>query len=112
MSFFFSKGNRYMRHRFPPDEIYIHTIIYNSSFRKQITDYSLVSRKNAEWFSEQLNVTYFEYPKNVTIFKRAADYRELLETNGLFFRKATYAESSELLDEIDKFIKQGKNYAE
>lgn len=101
-----------MRHRFPPDEIYIHTIIYNSSFRKRITDYSLVPRKNAEWFSEQLNVTYFEYPKNVTIFKQAADYKELLETNGLFFRKATYAESSELLDEIDKFIKQGKNYAE
>lgn len=104
------KYNRYMRHRFPPDELYIHTIIYNSSFRKQITDYSLVPRKNAEWFSEQLNVTYFEYPKNVTIFKQAADYKELLETNGLFFRKATYAESSELLDEIDRFIKQGKNY--
>lgn len=94
--------NNYMRHRFPPDEIYIHTIIYNSPFKNNISDYSLIPRNGAEWFSDQLNLTYFEYPLTVTIFKNADDYKDLLATNALFFRKVTLSNSIKLLDEIDK----------
>lgn len=62
------KYNNFMRHRFPPDEIYIHTILYNSPYVSKISDFLLQPRKNALWESEYLNLTYFEYPMSVTIF--------------------------------------------
>ena len=96
--------NDYMRHRFPPDEIYIHTIIYNSHFKDYISEYSLIPRENAEWKSEQLNLTYFEYPINVTVFTDSQDYDALVGTNAMFVRKVTYNESADLLDEIDRHI--------
>ena len=96
--------NKFMRHRFPPDEIYIHTILHNSFFRDNISNYRLVPRKTAEWESTDLNLTYFEYPAYVTVFKDEEELSDLLSTKALFLRKVTYGESASLLEEIDKFI--------
>lgn len=100
------KYNQFMKRRFPQDEIYIHTIIYNSNFKNKVTNYSLVPRKNAEWFSNELNLTYFEYPKQVSVFKNASDYVELLKTKALFVRKLTSVDSTQLLDTIDSSINE------
>ncbi len=100
--------NRYMKHRFPPDELYIPTIIRNSSFSKNISDYSLTPRKGAQWSSPYLNLTYFEYPIVVDFFDKKQDYEELKKTGALFFRKVRLPEGKELLDEIDYHIKQEK----
>ena len=94
--------NRFMRHRFPPDEIYIHTILENSPFKKRISDYLLSPRIGAEWFDECMNLTYFEYPVTVTVFQNEDDYKKLVETGALFVRKVTYRDSGKLLEEIDK----------
>ncbi|MDT4373494.1 beta-1,6-N-acetylglucosaminyltransferase [Blautia coccoides] len=98
--------NRYMKHRFPPDEIYVHTILYNSLYKERISTYSLIPRKASTWKSSDLNLTYFEYPTTVTVFKNRNIFIELNGTNALFFRKAVLPESTELLDEIDVHIKR------
>lgn len=94
--------NNYVSHRFPPDEIYFHTIIYNSNFKNKVSAYSLKFRNNAEWRDDNLNLTYFEYPTTVTIFEKNSDYDWLKETGALFVRKVTSRESSKLLDRIDE----------
>ena len=53
-----------------------------------------------------MNLTYFEYPTTVTVFKNRNIFIELNGTNALFFRKAVLPESTELLDEIDVHIKR------
>lgn len=98
------KYNKFIKYRFPPDEIYFHTIVHNSSFKNKISEYSLTPRKGNEWFSENLNLTYFEYPTTVTVFTKASDCVDLLKTNALFIRKVTSSSSTELLDELDKNI--------
>ena len=100
------KFNNYMRHKFPPDEMYIQTVLFNSPFKDRISDYSLIPREGAEWFSEYLNLTYFEYPVTVTIFDKAEDYKDLINTKALFVRKVTYTQSAKLLDEIDVHLFQ------
>ncbi len=98
--------NLYMKHRFPPDEIYIHTLIYNSPFRDYVSQFKIYSTEGKDKMSQELNLTYFEYPDVVTVFRKKADYYKLLKTNALFVRKVKLPESKELLDEIDKAIER------
>ncbi len=96
------KYNRYMKHRFPPDEIYIHTIIHNSQFAEHISKYNISERKQKDNKKlGNLNLTYFEYPKNVTIFQNEEDLESLRETGALFIRKVMLPESENLLNKID-----------
>ena len=53
-----------------------------------------------------VNLTYFEYPVTVTIFDKAEDYKDLINTKALFVRKVTYTQSAKLLDEIDVHLFQ------
>ena len=92
--------NKYMKHRFPPDEIYIHTIIHNSPFRNNVSKDVIIRRSGEETL---LNLTYFEYPVYVTVFTDKEDYKWLKNTGCLFVRKVN-SSSSNLLDEIDKHI--------
>ena len=92
--------NKYMAHRFPPDELYIPTIVHNSQFKNNISK-SVISRRNGE--ETLLNLTYFEYPSQVTVFKEKNDYSWLKNTGCLFARKIN-SSSKELLKEIDKHI--------
>ena len=92
--------NKYMKHRFPPDEIYIHTIIYNSPFKDNVSKDVIMHRLGGETL---LNLTYFEYPVHVTVFTDKDDYQWLKNTGCLFVRKVN-STSSHLLNEIDKHI--------
>jgi capsule polysaccharide modification protein KpsS len=94
------KYNNYMKHRFPPDEIYIHTIIQNSPFSEKVSKDIIVRRSGEETL---LNLTYFEYPVYVTVFTDRNDYQWLKNTGCLFVRKVN-SSSIDLLDELDKHI--------
>lgn len=94
------KYNRFMKHRFPPDEIYIHTIIHNSPFADRVSKKPIIQRSGKETL---LNLTYFEYPVYVTVFTNKDDYLWLKKTGCLFVRKVN-SSSCDLLDEIDKCI--------
>lgn len=89
--------NRFIKHRFPPDEIYFHTLIYNSEFRKRMDD-TVITRRSGE--KTLLNLTYFEYPSQVLVFSKKEEFAFLKETGCLFVRKVN-SSSEELLDEID-----------
>ena len=92
--------NRYMKHRFPPDEIYIHTIIHNSPFKENVSKDVIIRRSGERTL---LNLTYFEYPYYVAVFTEKEDYHWLKETGCLFVRKVNSG-SPALLDEIDRHI--------
>ncbi len=94
------KFNRFMKHRFPPDEIYFHTIIHNSHFKEKVCD-NVIIRRNGE--KTLLNLTYFEYPVYVTVFTEPTDYKWLKNTGCLFVRKVNNT-SEALLNEIDRNI--------
>lgn len=93
-----TRYNRYMKNRFPPDEIYIHTIIHNSPFRDRVPKNVVVNQSGEEI---RMNLTYFEYPSHVIVFTDRADYQKIRDSGYLFVRKVNSA-SSELLDEIDR----------
>ena len=97
-----SRYNKYMKHRFPPDEIYIPTIIHNSIFKNNVSKDVVFNRSGKETL---LNLTYFEYPIHVVVFTDKNDYQWLKETGCLFVRKVN-SDSQDLLNEIDKHILQ------
>lgn len=90
--------NRYFQTMYAPDESYFHTIVYNSPFVKYTPDGKAVTRPYLTNFE---NLTYFEYPTVVTLFKEKRDWPKLRDSGFLFFRKAS-SESKELLDYIDE----------
>lgn len=95
------KFNLYFKYSFPPDEIYFHTIIYNSRFvYKTVDGKSLNNIRN----DSLLNLTYFEYPNEVSVFRNIEDYNKLLNSGCLFARKLN-SSSKYLLDYIDKNAK-------
>ena len=98
----FQEYNRFIKHRFPPDEIYFHTIIYNSRFKDSVCDTIIFDRDGT---ATLLNLTYFEYPVYVTVFTSAIEYDWLKNTGCLFVRKVN-STSAELLDRIDAEIEQ------
>ncbi len=95
--------NCYMKHRFPPDEIYMQTIVYNSKFKDRISSYQIQPRKKRGAFNG-LNLTYFEYPIKVEVFTNPNELNELRQTGALFIRKVMLPQSESLLDKIDETI--------
>ena len=92
--------NKYVKHRFPPDEMYIHTIIHNSHFKDKVCKEIIIDRFGKETL---FNLTYLEYPVYATVFRDKEDYQWLKNMGCLFVRKVN-STSGELLDEIDKHI--------
>lgn len=95
-----NRYNKFMKHRFPPDELYIQTIVHNSPFAENLCEKTIYDRNKIE---TKLNLTYFEYPVNVTIFNKREDYYWLKETGCLYARKIN-SSSENLIDEIDSNI--------
>ena len=93
--------NSYIRHRFPPDELYFATVMNNSEFKGRISKHTIISRKGKETY---LNLTYFEYPSTVVTFTDESVLDSLLKTNALFVRKVSSESSQTLLDAIDSRI--------
>lgn len=92
--------NKFMRRRFPPDELYFPTIIYNSPF---VNNVDRTVKYNRHGTKTKLNLTYFEYPDKIIIFKDKNDYNWLKKTGCLYVRKIN-SSSKELIEEIDKRI--------
>lgn len=101
------KFNTFFKHVFAPDESYFHTIIYNSPFIEKTVDGKPIP-ESCRSNEAMLNLTYFEYPDLVRIFKKKADFELLNKSGYLYFRKAT-SESKELLDYIDLVHKEDVN---
>lgn len=81
-----------------PDEAYFHTIVYNSPFAAHTPKGKAVASPHLTDFE---NLTYFEYPTDVTLFTEKKDWPKLRDSGFLFFRKAS-SQSKELLDFIDE----------
>lgn len=90
--------NRYFKHVYAVDEAYFHTILYNSPYVKNTPDGKGVDRPHLTDFE---NLTYFEYPVQVTLFMSPDDWPKIKNSGFLYFRKAS-SESRELLDLIDR----------
>lgn len=97
--------NNYFKTVYAPDEIYFHTIVYNSPFVKKTVDGKAIARSHLTDFE---NLTYFEYPTTVTVFTQKSDWPKLRDSGFLYFRKATSA-SKELLDYIDERHRSQEN---
>ena len=55
------------------------------------------------YLSDFENLTYFEYPVTVTLFKEKKDWHKLRDSCFLYFRKAS-SDRRELLDYIDQIL--------
>jgi hypothetical protein len=83
------KVKRFFELTWGADEIIFQTILYNSSYRKDIVNDGL---RYIDWSEGNAS------PKTFTI----QDFPALMESGKLFARKFSLKESSELLDELDK----------
>lgn len=91
------KVNKWFKHAFPVDELYVNTIVMNSVFASN----TLYKNQNpVKSLVELRNLHYFEYPFTVKVFT-AADYVELCNLDELYCRKVNTYESTDLLNMID-----------
>ncbi len=79
--------NRYFKHIFPADETYFQTVVYNSPFVKYVADGGAVDEKTHLTSKSMLNLTYFEYPKLVTVWENQPSYIDELKNCYLYIRK-------------------------
>lgn len=93
-----SRFNRKMKIMQFPDEEYFHTVVHNSKFKEKCFKYN---EPEARWLVNWRNLTYFEFPKEVTVLTKA-DYPKLKEQPDLFCRKVRSEVSGGLLDLIDE----------
>lgn len=94
------KFNKYFRHIFPADETYLQTIVYNSKFAISTFDKGPVEEDDHLTVESMLNLTYFEYPKQVMIIRNINDIKEEIYRKYLFIRKVDNL-SNQLLDYLD-----------
>ena len=87
------------RHVFPADEVYFHTLVFNSAFAARTTRQAAESAQGRT-LTDFRNLVYFEYPDQVRVFDHAA-LSQLLGRPELFARKVNTAQSSALLDALD-----------
>ena len=98
-------SRKYISHCFPPDELYFHTIVANSKFRKNIP--ICLENSTIRSINEILNLTYFEYPTSVRIFKSLEEVKQIDRSRFLFFRKASSSEV--FLDSVDEWLQESES---
>ena len=90
----------YMKRVFSPDEIFFHTIVYNSFFRERtVLGKAELCKRSIE---EIRNLHYFEYPASKIRVFEEQHLELLLNQNCLFFRKVDSKRSAALLNKIDE----------
>jgi hypothetical protein len=87
------------RRVFPADEVYFHTLVFNSGFAALTTRQAPESAQGRT-LTDFLNLVYFEYPDRVRVFDHTA-LALLLGRPELFARKMNTAQSTVLLDALD-----------
>jgi hypothetical protein len=90
----------YFGKTFAADELYFHTIVFNSSFRERTSEGGVHAETPGLRLVDMRNLCYFEYPRSVTTLA-AADFERLRRVPELYIRKVTSAASTPLLDKID-----------
>ena len=93
--------NRKMKIMQFPDEEYFHTVVHNSEFKTHCIKYDEPEKR---WLVNWRNLTYFEFPKEVTVLT-TADYEKLKAVPDLFCRKVRSEVSGGLLDLLDEGAK-------
>jgi len=91
--------NNYFYNIFPADEIYFHTLIFNSGY-SDMTTYG-GSEQEEIGLTNWRNLHYFEYKESIKIFSEL-DYDFLKLRQELFVRKVNSNISSKLIEMIDK----------
>ncbi|WP_026506005.1 beta-1,6-N-acetylglucosaminyltransferase [Butyrivibrio sp. NC3005] len=81
-----------------PDEEYFHTVVHNSKFKDKCI---LHNEPMKRWLVNWRNLTYFEFPKEVTVMTEQ-DYDKIRIQKDLFVRKVRTGKSDKLLDLLDK----------
>lgn len=82
-----------------PDEIFIHTIIYNSPFKETIWDY--------ENLKEQ-NIRKIDWERGNPYTWKSDDFKELIESGSFFARKFNSKTDKEIIEKIKDFLLKGK----
>lgn len=90
--------NRWFYHAFPADELYFHTVVFNSRYARNTTCGG--PEPEAKPLDKWRNLHYWEYPNTVTIFGEQ-DIERLRVRPELYIRKVTTNASTGLLDRLD-----------
>lgn len=88
---------RYFHDSFAPDETFIHTIVFNSSYAER----SLGEIERFTKLEEVTPLTFIDYTHDIKIFDET-DFELLIGSGKMFFRKAITGKSDRLLDRIDE----------
>lgn len=94
------KIRRFFEHVYAADESFFHTIIFNNEELVKNTITGRVLNESERCLKAMLNLTYFEYPHYVRVFKDISEWPILRDSGYLYFRKVS-SSNSELLDYID-----------
>ncbi|MFT2090256.1 beta-1,6-N-acetylglucosaminyltransferase [Paraglaciecola sp. 2405UD69-4] len=98
--------NNFFTSTMSSDELYIHTVVFNSTFKEKTTKKGPEpeQRNLVNW----MNLEYFEYNDSVKVFE-STDFSRIYETGYVFIRKVTSDKSNELLNLIDDFESASPN---
>lgn len=83
----------YFRHTFAPDETYLQTLVYNSSFKERLYYNKMDDNYTA-------CMRYVDWKRGNPYTWTSKDYNELMNSNYLFARKFDLETDSEIIDSI------------
>lgn len=90
---------KYFKYTFAPDEMMLHTLVFNSSFGKNAL---LYKKKNYPGLVDLTPLHYIEYDDAIAIYEER-DYDKLLASGKMFCRKVKTGRSDELMNKIDLY---------
>lgn len=88
---------RYFKSALAPDELFVQTIIFNSSYASK----AILYKGEYPGLVGLTPLHYIEYGKSIAVYTEK-DYDKLISSGKMFFRKAQTGVSDALLDMIDK----------
>ncbi len=89
----------YFKYTFAPDEMMLHTLVFNSPFGKNAL---LYTEKNYPGLVGLTPLHYIEYNGGISVYKEK-DYDKLLISEKMFCRKVETGVSDELMNKIDLY---------
>lgn len=93
---------KFFKYAYAPDEMMIHTIVFNSAFKKNA--FEILDIKAS--LPDLTPLHYIEYPpEGIKIFDEK-DYETLISSRKWFFRKAITGHSDKLIEKINNFHHQ------
>lgn len=91
--------DRYFKYSYAPDELYFHTIIFNSEFKERTMNKDIeINKGHWDW----ANIHHID--PSLAKYFTDVDFNELKNSNKLFVRKVNTENSLELLNMMDEMI--------